>query len=147
MDSVIRAAAVYLFLFLIFRIAGKRSLAEVTTFDFVLILLIGEAASDVLSSDDHSFTNAAILIVTLISIDILISVLTERSHLFAKIVDSVPLILIDNGKLLEERMKKVRLDEADIMHYARESHGLERLDQIKYAILERSGGVSIIPKE
>jgi uncharacterized membrane protein YcaP (DUF421 family) len=147
MDSVIRAAAVYLFLFLIFRIAGKRSLAEVTTFDFVLILLIGEAASDVLSSDDHSFTNAAILIVTLISIDILISVLTERSHLFAKIVDSVPLILIDNGKLLEDRMKKVRLDEADIMHYAREAHGLERLDQIKYAILERSGGVSIIPKE
>jgi uncharacterized membrane protein YcaP (DUF421 family) len=147
MDSVIRAAAIYLFLFIVFRIAGKRSLAEVTTFDFVLILLIGEAASDALSSGDHSFTNAAILIVTLIGIDIAISLLTERSSFLAKVVDSVPLILIDNGKLLEDRMKKVRIDEADILHYARESQGIERLDQIKYAILERSGGVSIIPKE
>jgi uncharacterized membrane protein YcaP (DUF421 family) len=62
-------------------------------------------------------------------------------------VDGVPLILINNGELLKERMDKVRIDEADLLHFARESQGIERLDQIKYAVLERSGGVSIIPKE
>jgi uncharacterized membrane protein YcaP (DUF421 family) len=79
--------------------------------------------------------------------DILISFLTERSQVFSKIVDSVPLILINNGKLLKDRMDKVRVSEEDLLQYARESQGVERLDQIKYAVLEKSGGVSIIPKQ
>jgi uncharacterized membrane protein YcaP (DUF421 family) len=147
MEAVLRAAAIYLFLFIVFRIAGKRSLAEVTTFDFVLLLVIGEAASNALSNDDFSITSSAIVITTLIGIDILLSQITARSELFAKAVDSVPLILIDDGELLKDRMKKVRISDGDILQYAREAHGLERLDQIKYAVLERSGGVSIIPKQ
>jgi uncharacterized membrane protein YcaP (DUF421 family) len=147
MEAVLRAAAIYLFLFIVFRIAGKRSLAEVTTFDFVLLLVIGEAASNALSNNDFSITSSAIVITTLIAIDILLSQITARSEFFAKVVDSVPLILIDDGELLKDRMKKVRISDGDILQYARDSHGLERLDQIKYAVLERSGGVSIIPKE
>jgi uncharacterized membrane protein YcaP (DUF421 family) len=147
MDSVIRAAVIYLFLFIVFRIAGKRSLAEITTFDFILLLIIGEAASDGLINNDFSFTNAALLILTLVGIDILISLLTGRSQVFSKVVDSVPLILVDKGKLLKDRMEKVRVSEEDLLQYARESQGVERLDQIKYAVLEKSGGVSIIPKD
>jgi uncharacterized membrane protein YcaP (DUF421 family) len=147
MEAVLRAAAIYLFLFIVFRIAGKRSLAEVTTFDFVLLLVIGEAASNALSNNDFSITSSAIVITTLIAIDILLSQITARSEFIAKVVDSVPLILIDDGELLKDRMKKVRISDGDILQYARDSHGLERLDQIKYAVLERSGGVSIIPKE
>jgi uncharacterized membrane protein YcaP (DUF421 family) len=147
MDAVFRAVIIYLLLFVIFRIAGKRSLSEITTFDFLLILLVGEAAHDAMMNNDYSITNAAIVIVTLIGIDIAVSLIKERSELFAKVVDGVPLILINNGELLKERMDKVRIDEADLLHFARESQGIERLDQIKYAVLERSGGVSIIPKE
>jgi uncharacterized membrane protein YcaP (DUF421 family) len=147
MDAVFRAVVIYLLLFVIFRIAGKRSLSEITTFDFLLILLVGEAAHDAMMNNDYSITNAAIVIVTLIGIDIAVSLIKERSELFAKVVDGVPLILINNGELLKERMDKVRIDEADLLHFARESQGIERLDQIKYAVLERSGGVSIIPKE
>jgi uncharacterized membrane protein YcaP (DUF421 family) len=147
MDAVIRAAVIYLILFIVFRIAGKRSLAEVTTFDFLLLLIISEAVSDALSNNDYSLTNATLLIVTLVGIDIVISFLTERSQVFSKVVDSVPLILINNGKLLKDRMEKVRVSEEDLLQYARESQGVERLDQIKYAVLEKSGGVSIIPKQ
>jgi uncharacterized membrane protein YcaP (DUF421 family) len=147
MDAVIRAAVIYLILFIVFRIAGKRSLAEVTTFDFLLLLIISEAVSDALSNNDFSITNATLLVVTLVGMDILISFLTERSQVFSKIVDSVPLILINNGKLLKDRMDKVRVSEEDLLQYARESQGVERLDQIKYAVLEKSGGVSIIPKQ
>jgi uncharacterized membrane protein YcaP (DUF421 family) len=147
MDAVIRAAVIYLILFIVFRIAGKRSLAEVTTFDFLLLLIISEAVSDALSNNDYSLTNATLLVVTLVGIDILISFLTERSQVFSKVVDSVPLILINNGKLLKDRMDKVRVSEEDLLQYARESQGVERLDQIKYAVLEKSGGVSIIPKQ
>jgi uncharacterized membrane protein YcaP (DUF421 family) len=147
MDAVIRAAVIYLILFIVFRIAGKRSLAEVTTFDFLLLLIISEAVSDALSNNDYSLTNATLLVVTLVGIDIVISFLTERSQVFSKVVDSVPLILINNGKLLKDRMDKVRVSEEDLLQYARESQGVERLDQIKYAVLEKSGGVSIIPKQ
>jgi uncharacterized membrane protein YcaP (DUF421 family) len=58
----------------------------------------------------------------------------------------VPLVIVENGKLLKDRMEKARVDEADILEKARELQGLERLDQIKYAVVERSGGISIIPK-
>jgi uncharacterized membrane protein YcaP (DUF421 family) len=64
-----------------------------------------------------------------------------------KAIDSTPLIVIDDGKLLRERMKKLRVDESDILESARELHGLERLDQIKYAIVERTGTISIVSRE
>jgi uncharacterized membrane protein YcaP (DUF421 family) len=55
-------------------------------------------------------------------------------------------VIVDDGKLLHDRMDKARVDELDILHAARQLQGLERLDQIKYAVLERSGGITIIPK-
>jgi uncharacterized membrane protein YcaP (DUF421 family) len=59
----------------------------------------------------------------------------------------MPLILIENGVLHRERMNKSQMDESDILQAARELQALERIDQIKYAVLERSGGITIIPKE
>lgn len=60
--------------------------------------------------------------------------------------NDVPLVLIEDGYMFHDRMKKSRVSEDDILERAREQLGLERLDQIKYAVLERSGGISIIPK-
>jgi len=64
-----------------------------------------------------------------------------------KWLDGVPVIIVVEGKLLQDRMDQARVDADDILEAARQSHGLERLDQIKYAVLERSGGISIIPKQ
>jgi uncharacterized membrane protein YcaP (DUF421 family) len=63
------------------------------------------------------------------------------------LMDSVPLVIVDNGRLVEQRLQRERVDVHDVLAAARERHGLERLDQIKYAVLERSGGISIVPKE
>ena len=146
MDAVVRGVIIYVFLMLLFRIAGKRSVAQITTFDFVLLLIIGEATQQALLSDDFSMTNALVLIATLIGFDILVSLLTDRFPRFGRIVNGSPLVILEDGKPLRERMHKARVDESDILTAAREAHGLERLDQIKYAVLERSGGVSIVPK-
>lgn len=147
MNPVIRGAAIYLFLLLIFRIMGKRSLAEITTFDFVLLLIIGEATQQALLGDDFSITNALVLITTLVAIDMVLSYLKTKYKLFDKIVDGTPLILVENGKLLKVRMKKANVAEDDILEAARMLHGLERIEQIKYAVLERDGTISIIPAE
>jgi len=147
MDAVIRAAIVYVFLLVVLRLAGKRTLAQVTAFDFVLLLIISEATQQALIDDDNSMTNAAILIVTLVALNILMSVLKQRFKGVERVLEDIPLVIVADGKPLDERMNKARVDVDDVLDAARESHGLEHLSQIKHAILERSGQISIIPKE
>ena len=147
MESVLRGAVVYVFVWLVLRIAGKRTLTEATTFDLVLLLIISETTQQAMIDSDHSITNAFLLIVTLVGIDVLASLWKRRSQAFQRLMDGVPLVLLADGEPLRDRMDKVRVDETDILAAARDKSGLERLDQIKYAVLERSGGISIIPKD
>jgi uncharacterized membrane protein YcaP (DUF421 family) len=137
MDAVLRATAIYLFLLLLFRVGGRRSLGQITTFDFVLLLIIAEATQQGL---------LGLVITTLFGIDIGMSLWKERSKVVDRIIEGVPLVLVEDGRPLRDRLDKSRVDEEDILTAARERHGLERMDQIKYAVLERSGGISIIPK-
>lgn len=146
MDAVLRSAAIYLFLLVIFRVAGKRTLAQITTFDLVLLLIISEVTQQAMVGNDFSLTQAMLAIVTLVGLDIGLSLWKQRSSTLERLVDSVPVLILENGRPLQERMKQLRVDESDILNAARELQGLERLDQIKYAILERSGHISVIPK-
>jgi len=145
MDAVLRAAAIYFVLLILFRIAGRRTLAEMTTFDFVLLLIIGEATQQALLGQDFSLTNAFLVIVTLLFLDIVVSIAKSRSQALEKLVDGVPTIIVENGRPLHDRMQKARIDEGDVMEAARRLQGIERLDQIKYAVLEVSGGITVIP--
>ncbi|HLV43621.1 MAG TPA: YetF domain-containing protein [Aggregatilineales bacterium] len=147
MDAVLRSVAVYVVLLVIFRVAGKRALSEITTFDFVLLLIIGNVIEPGITGDDYSVTNGLLIIITLVVVDIGMSLIKQKSRGFAKLVDGVPLVIVEDGQPIEERMRKARLDVSDILTSARQSQGLERMDQIKYAILERSGGISIVPAE
>lgn len=147
MESVLRAVAVYAILVLLFRITGKRSLAQVTTFDLVLLLVISEAIQNGLVANDDSLTNSVLLVVTLAGIDIGLSVVKYRWPRVEALLDGVSIVLVADGRPVREHMEKERVDREDILHAARQLHGLERLDQIKYAVLERSGGISIIPKQ
>ena len=118
-----------------------------TSFDFVLLLIVAETTQQGLVGNDFSVTNALLLIIALVGIDIGMSLLKARLPLVEKVIDGVPLVIVENGVPLEEVMQKERIDNEDILTAAREHQGLERMDQIKYAILERSGGISIIPKD
>ena len=146
MEIVFRAASVYFFLYLLFRFTGKRSLARITAFDFVLLLIIAQTTQQALLGYDYSVTNAFVLISTLLGIDIALSLwkrfLRERNRL----VEGTPLVIVEDGRYLEDRMHKARVDKEDILAAARERSGLERIDQVKYAVLERHGAISIIPK-
>jgi uncharacterized membrane protein YcaP (DUF421 family) len=144
-DIVLRAAAVYVILLIAVRLSGRRTLSELTIFDFILVLVISEAVQQGLIGEDYSVTTAAILVVTLVLIDVLLSFAKDRFKWVAKVVDGVPTVLVENGKPLRERMKKARVSEDDIMESARELQGLERIDQIKFAVLEVGGRITIIP--
>jgi uncharacterized membrane protein YcaP (DUF421 family) len=146
MESIVRALTVYLFLLLVLRIAGKRTLAQSTPFDFALLLIISETTQQAMLASDHSLTHWFLLSTTLVGASILLSFLKEYFPTVERWIDDVPTILLQNGKVNEHAMRKLRIDEADIMSAARHGHGLERLDQIRYAIAEASGDISIIPK-
>ncbi|HYH12476.1 MAG TPA: YetF domain-containing protein [Thermomicrobiales bacterium] len=146
MDEVIRALAVYAILLLIFRVSGKRSLAETTTFDFVLLLIFSEALQSALVDEDSSLTAAVVVIMTLVVLNIGMSLLKERSSKIELLMEGAPIRLIERGELLYDRMRRARIDEGDILAAARQTQGIEQMDQIESAVLERSGGISIIPK-
>ena len=147
METVLRAASMYLLLLVVIKIAGRRTLLEMTSFDLILLLIISEATQQALLGDDFSVTGAALTIVTLIVLDILFGALKGWFPRIDRFVDGVSLILVEDGKLLKGRAKKAGIDEEDIMVSARSTQGLERMDQIKFAILEKNGKISIIPRE
>jgi uncharacterized membrane protein YcaP (DUF421 family) len=132
---------------LVFRLSGKRSLAQTTPFEFVLLLIISEVTQQALVGEDFSITTSILLITTLIGTDFLFSLIKQKWKGFEKVSEGSPLIVAANGKLLPERARKSRVSEEDIIEAARQLHGLERMDQIKYAVLELDGSISIIPKE
>lgn len=145
MSSVLRGAAVFGVLLLLFRLSGKRSLAQITTFDAVLLLIISEAVQQALIDGDESMTNAFLLVVTLLALDVLMSVLSIRFKKVDRAINGGPLVLVEEGKFLEDRMKRVRVSADDILEQARGLRGIQSVDQIRYAILERSGGITVIP--
>lgn len=146
MDAVLRAAAIYVGLLVIVRVSGKRTLAQITVFDFVLLLVVAEATQQGLLGDDVSVTNALLVILTLIGIERTADLLSVRSNRFDRLLEGGSVVILEDGRPNDERLRKLRISLDDILEQARASQGVERLDQIKYAVLERSGSISIIPK-
>ena len=147
MDSVIQAAIIYLLLCIVIRLTGRRALGQLSTFEFVLFLIIGGTVQRALLGQDYSLTNAIIVIATLVVLDVAVSLIEQRSTTFAKIVRGVPTVLVENGRPLESRLWQTRLSEDDVMSAARLRHGIDRIEDIKFAILEANGQISIIPRE
>jgi uncharacterized membrane protein YcaP (DUF421 family) len=145
MNPVVRGLLVYLFVFIIFRINGKRSLKEITTFDLVLLLIISETTTNALIGDDFSLTACFIMVCTLVGADIVLSMIKNKWKFFEKLSDGLPLVIVHNGKPLKKRMEKSKVEVEDVLEAARLLHGLERMDQVKYAVLEKDGSISIIP--
>ncbi|MBI6183599.1 DUF421 domain-containing protein [Serratia proteamaculans] len=144
MDIVIRTAAIYFALYIVLKIAGNRTLLRMTSFDFILLLIVSEATQQAMLPDDLSVTSAIIAIVTLFCIDIIFSLIKNNIPLADKFFDGSPIILIEHGRLLPWRMKKVHLTQDDIMEIARTKQGIECISQIKFAIMEKNGDISII---
>jgi len=145
MNPVLRGVAIYLFILFLLRIMGKRSLSQATTFDLILVLILSEVTQQALVGHDFSLTGAFILIVTLIATDLVFSLLKENFPMFGKVTEGLPLIIVNEGKPLVRRMKKSKVSEDDILEAARMHFGLEKIQEIKYAILEKSGDITIVP--
>jgi len=146
MDAVIRALVIYAFLYVVFRAAGKRALSEMNAFDLLLLLIISEATQQAMVDNDNSITHALVLITTLVGIDIILSLIKQRSPAVERVLDSVPLVLIEDGKAIKHHMTKERVDDEDVLQASREQHGVSDLTRIHLAILETNGQITVLLK-
>ena len=147
MDSVIKATVVYFALWAIIRVSGRRTLGEMTAFDFVLFMIISGSTQRAITGQDYSLTNALLLVATFVALDIGLSIVELKSSLMRRILNAMPMILVENGSLMSDRMRRARITEDNVLASARRLNGLERIDQIKFAILEASGEITIVPAE
>ncbi|SFL60534.1 Protein of unknown function, partial [Azotobacter beijerinckii] len=113
--------------------------------DTVRLMIIGEATQQALVGEDFSLINAIIVIVTLIAIDVGLSLVKLRFARIDALIEGTSTLIVEDGRPLKKRLSEARLREEDILLAARQSQGLERMSQIKYAILEKNGKISIIP--
>ena len=147
MDSVIRGIAIYAVLLAATRLTGRRTLAQMTPFDLVLLLIIAETTQQALLGDDFSISNAVVLILTLFATDVLLAWLKSWSPRVASLLDGNPTVLISEGRIDPEAMQRARVSIEDVLESARAQQGLKALDDIDAAVLEVSGGISIVPKQ
>ncbi len=146
MDVVLRAAAVYVLVLVFLRLSGKRTMSQLTAFDFVLLLIISEATQQAILGDDFSFVGGSLAILTLIVLNRVSDTISFRSHRIDRILNDGALIIVEHGKPHRDRMEMFRLTDDDVLEQARAAQGIERMEQIKYAVLERTGNVSVVPR-
>jgi uncharacterized membrane protein YcaP (DUF421 family) len=144
MNAILRAVIGYVFLILVVRVVGRRPGKQLTPFEFVLIFFIGGLALTGIVGDERSFTNAVCQIISIALAHYAISWGRSKYPRFARLVDGTPLILMENAKWRSETLARMHIQDVDVMFAARD-HGLKSLDDIKSAVLERNGDVSIIP--
>jgi uncharacterized membrane protein YcaP (DUF421 family) len=143
---VVRAIAVYGFLLVVLRLMGKRSLAQVTVFDFVVLLIVSEVTQQGMTGNDFSVTNSMILVATLVLLQRGADRLTDRSPRTDRLFNDVPTIIVQDGRAIRDRMRHHDLSDGELLEEVRKAAGLDTLDNIKYAVLERDGSVSVIQR-
>jgi len=145
-DPILRAAAAYAFLVLLLRLAGRRTLGELTPFDFVVLLMVGDLMSETLVRDDASFVAGTVLCATLVGLDIVLAVVKTRSRRVERWLEGEPVVLVRDGQPLHHVMRLARVGEEDVLAAARTHQGLEHMEEIRLAVLECTGTISVIPR-
>ena len=146
MATVWKAAAAYLVILFAMRLIGRRTASQQAPFDMVVLFLFGGMTTAAILGEDRSFTAAMTGIFTVGLMHVLVSWLKLRSVLFERIVDGTPIVVYEEGRWSEDQMRTLRMQEADIRTAMRQQ-GLIEMEAVRYAIIERDGTISIIPKE
>ncbi len=146
MGTIIRAILGYCLLLLVVRILSRRPGGQLTLFEFVIVFLIGGVAIAATVGRDHSVTNCGTAILSIALMHRAVAWLKDKSPRFALLIDGTPLVLIKDGDWQLDVMRGMRVDPEDVMAAAR-TKLIGSVFDIKYAVLERNGTISVIKKE
>jgi uncharacterized membrane protein YcaP (DUF421 family) len=145
LELVLRSAIVYVVFLAALRLSGKRELGQFTIFDLALVLLASNALQPAITGPDASVPAALIILATLFTLNRATAFARKRSALARRILDYAPTVLAKNGKWIQSAIAREDLDMDDLEAAIRE-YGLESIEEVKLAMLEHDGSISVVPE-
>jgi uncharacterized membrane protein YcaP (DUF421 family) len=146
MDLALRSAAIFFFVFLLMRIVGRRELSSLEPFDLILLVVLGDSVQQAVTQDDYSVTGAFIVVSTIALLQVFISYLNFRVPRLRPILDGEPIVVVQDGKVIERNARRERLTLEDIAEAAR-LQSIASLEDVQWAVLETSGEMTFIEKQ
>lgn len=140
--TAIRTAIIYLFLIAALRVTGKRQLGELQPIELVVTLLISDLASVPIQDNSTPLLSGLIPIAVLVSLELILSALMVKSNGLSRLISGNPIVIIQNGKLLQPALKQLRLTVEDLMEALRQQ-GIFDIGEVQYAIVETNGRISV----
>jgi uncharacterized membrane protein YcaP (DUF421 family) len=144
-EKVLRAAVVYAFLLVAFRLCGKRQLGQLSAFDLVVLLLISNVLQNAMIGNDNSLVGGLIGAVTILVLNAVVAYLTFRFKRVDRIVEHSPTVLVRHGRIIRANLRRERLGPRDLRAALRH-HGVVSLRDIRFAFLEEDGHVSVVTR-
>jgi uncharacterized membrane protein YcaP (DUF421 family) len=145
MDLVIRATVIFFFIFLVTRVAGRRELSALEPFDLILLVVLGDLVQQGITQSDESVTGTLIVISTITLLSVAVSWVSFRSGRVRLVTEGEPIILVQDGEIIERNLRRERLTHGDLEEEARRQQ-VASVGDIRWAILEKEGTISVIPK-
>ncbi len=146
MEIVLRALVVFLFLWVVTRAVGRATLGELSTFELLLYVTMGDLVQQGVTQQDYSVTGAALAVGTFALLTLAISWTQWRFPRTRDLITGRAVLVVRDGELEEANMRRQRLSVADLLVSAREQ-GIRRTSEIEYAVLEANGRISFFTSE
>ncbi|MDD2377512.1 MAG: DUF421 domain-containing protein [Bacilli bacterium] len=144
-DVIIRGIIALTTLFLVTKMVGKKQISELSLFDYVIGISIGNFAAEMTINIDSQYINGVVALLLFGFMSYLISVLTLKSIVLRRFFMGVPTVVIENGKIIMKNLKKLKFDINDLLEESRLA-GYFNISDIEYAVMETSGEISFLPK-
>jgi uncharacterized membrane protein YcaP (DUF421 family) len=145
MDIVIRAFVAFLFVFFLTRIVGRRELSSLEPFDLIMLVMLGDLVQQGVTQNDFSVTGLILAGGTIAVLTVAVSWASWRFRVLRPALDGYPVILVQDGETIDRNMARNRITHEELAAAARMQQ-VDRIDDIRWAVLETSGQISIIPK-
>jgi uncharacterized membrane protein YcaP (DUF421 family) len=144
MDLVVRAIVVFFAIFLVTRVIGRRELSTMEPFDLILLIVSGDLVQQGVTQSDYSLTGALTVICTIALLTVLLSYASFKIPRLRPVLDGEPLVLMQDGQVIERNLRRERITRDELLAEARQQQ-VASLDEIRFAVLETNGRISIIP--
>jgi uncharacterized membrane protein YcaP (DUF421 family) len=145
MDLVLRAVVMFVFLYVLMRVIGRRELSSLQPFDLILLIVLGDAVQQGLTQDDYSVTGAFLVVGTIALLQVGTSWISYRFPRSRPLLEGEPVIVLQDGEAIERNLKRERLTIEEIAEEARRNQ-IAHLADVRFAILETNGQISFIQK-
>jgi uncharacterized membrane protein YcaP (DUF421 family) len=144
-ELIVRGAIVYVFLIVMLRVTGKRQVGQLAPFDLVLLLVLSNAVQNSMNGGDNSLVGGLLSAATLVMLNYFVGWLTNRSRKMEALIEGRPQVLVHDGKLFEDVMENAKLTHHELNSALRHS-GCLTIEEVRLAVLENNGGISVIPR-